>query len=120
VALDPAGDLYIADSGNDRVRKVSAATGNVNAGTATIQTIIGTGSEGFAGDGGAASQARLHGPYAVFFAQNGDFYLTDTINNRIRRVLATPFTLAQFPDTKVTKVSSLPQVEGWIVMAMPI
>ncbi|HEX5282501.1 MAG TPA: Ig-like domain repeat protein [Bryocella sp.] len=112
VALDPAGDLYIADSGNDRVRKVSASTGDVNAGTATIETIIGTGSEGFSGDGGPASQARLHGPYDLFFAQNGDFYLADTINNRIRRVLATPFTLPQFPDTKVTKISSPAEVEG--------
>ena len=112
VTLDPAGDLYIADSGNDRVRKVSASTGDVNAGTATIQTTIGTGSEGFSGDGGAANQARLHGPYALFFAQNGDFYFTDTINNRIRRVLATPFTLSQFPDTKVTKISSPPEIEG--------
>jgi len=112
VTLDPAGDLYIADSGNDRVRKVSVSTGNVNTGTATIQTIIGVGSEGFSGDGGAANQATLHGPYALFFAQNGDFYLADTINNRIRRVLATPFTLAQFSDTKVTKVSSPPQIEG--------
>ena len=110
--LDPAGDLYIADSGNDRVRKVSAATGNVNAGTATIQTIIGTGNEGFSGDGGPANQAALHGPYALFFAQNGDFYFTDTINNRIRRVLATPFALPQFPDTKVTKISSPPVIEG--------
>ena len=112
VVLDPAGDLYIADSANDRVRKVSAATGDVNAGTATIQTIVGTGSEGFSGDSGPASQATLHGPYALFFAQNGDFYLADTINNRIRRVLATPFTLPQFPDTKVTKISSPPVVEG--------
>ncbi len=112
VTLDPAGDLYIADSGNDRVRKVSSATGSVNTGTATIQTIIGAGSEGFSGDAGPASQARLHGPYALFFAQNGDFYFTDTINNRIRRVLATPFTLPQFPDTKVTKISSPPVIEG--------
>ncbi|HXS11305.1 MAG TPA: Ig-like domain repeat protein [Acidobacteriaceae bacterium] len=112
VALDPAGDLYIADSGNDRVRKVSAATGDVNAGTATIETMIGTGGEGFSGDGGPASQAKLHGPYALLFAQNGDFYFTDTINNRIRRVLATPFTLPQFPDTKVTKISSPPVIEG--------
>ena len=112
VTLDPAGDLYVADSANDRVRKVSAATGNVTAGTATIETIIGTGSEGFSGDGGPANQATLHGPYALFFAQNGDFYFTDTINNRIRRVLATPFALPPFPDTKVTKVSSPPQIEG--------
>ena len=112
VTLDPAGDLYIADSGNDRVRRVSVSTGNVNTGTATIQTIIGTGSEGFSGDGGPANQAALHGPYALFFAQNGDFYFADTINNRIRRVLATPFALQPFPDTKVTKISSPPQIEG--------
>ena len=112
VTLDPAGDLYIADSGNDRVRKVSVSTGDVTTGTATIQTIIGTGSEGFSGDGGPANQAALHGPYALFFAQNGDFYFADTINNRIRRVLATPFALQPFPDTKVTKVSSPPQIEG--------
>lgn len=112
VTFDPAGDLYIADSGNDRVRKVSSATGNVNTGTATIQTMVGTGNEGFSGDGGAATQATLHGPYALYFAQNGDLYLADTINNRIRRVLATPFTLPQFPDTKVTKISSPPQIEA--------
>lgn len=112
LTLDPAGDLYIADSANDRVRKVSAATGNVNDGTATIQTIIGVGDEGFSGDGGAANLARLHGPYSLFFAPNGDFYFTDTINNRIRRVLATPYTLPQFPDTKVTKMSSPPQIES--------
>ena len=120
VELDPAGDLYIADSGNNRVRKVSASTGSVNAGTATIQTIIGTGTADFSGDMGAANQATLHGPYALFFAQNGDFYFTDTINNCIRRVLATPFTLSQFPDTKVTKISSPPQIEGLTATATSI
>jgi len=111
VVLDPAGDLYIADSSNDRVLKVSAGTGSVNAGTATIQMIIGTGSEGDSGDGAAANLAKLHGPYALFFAQNGDFYFADTHNDRIRRVLATPFSLPPFPATKITKVSSS-QVEG--------
>ena len=111
VVLDPAGDLYIADSSNDRVLKVSAGTGSVNAGTATIQMIIGTGSEGDSGDGAAANLAKLHGPYALFFAQNGDFYFADTHNDRIRRVLATPFSLPPFPATKITKISSS-QVEG--------
>lgn len=111
VAVDPAGDLYIADSNNDRVLKVSASTGSVNAGTATIQTIIGTGSEGDSGDGGAANLAKLHGPYALFFAQNGDFYFADTHNDRIRRVLATPFKMPPFPDTKITKISSS-KIEG--------
>jgi len=112
VALDPAGDLYIADSGNDCVRKVSASTGDVTTGSALIQTIIGTGKEGYSGDAGPANAATLHGPYVVFFAQNGDFYVADTINNRIRAIPATPVTLPQFPDTKVTKTSSPPVIEG--------
>jgi sugar lactone lactonase YvrE len=112
VALDPAGDLYIADSGNDCVRKISSSTGDVTAGSATIQTIIGTGSEGYSGDSGPANKAALHGPYVVFFAQNGDAYVADTINNRIRAILATPVTLPQFPDTKVTKTSSPAVIQG--------
>lgn len=112
VTLDPAGDLYIADSGNDGVRKVSSSTGDVTTGSATIQTIIGTGSEGYSGDSGPANQAKLHGPYVIYFAQNGDLYVADTLNNRIRAVPATPLTLPQFRDTKVTKTSSPPAIQG--------
>lgn len=111
IALDPAGDLYIADSGNHCIRKVSPGSGVVNA-TAVIETIIGTTGEGFSGDGKAANKAELNGPYALFFAQNGDFYFADTHNDRIRLVSVTPFSLGQFPDTKATKVSSPPETEG--------
>ncbi len=112
IAMDPAGDLYIADSGNHCIRKVSPGSGVAN-GTAIIQTIIGVpDSEGFAGDGKAANKAELNGPYALFFAQNGDFYFADTHNDRIREVAATPVSLGQFPDTKATKVSSPAETEG--------
>lgn len=111
IALDPAGDLYIADSGNHCIRKVSPGSGVAN-GTAKIETIIGTTAEGFAGDGKAANSAELNGPYAVVFGQNGDFYFADTHNDRIREVTASPFSLGQFPDTKATKVSSPAETEG--------
>ena len=103
VILDPAGDLYIADSGNDRVRKVYAGTG-------IIQTLAGNNSEEFAGDAGAANQASLYAPYALFFDQSGNLFLADTLHNRIRRILATPFALA-YPVMRVGKLSA-PQAEG--------
>jgi sugar lactone lactonase YvrE len=103
VILDPAGDLYIADSGNDRVRKVYAGTG-------IIQTLAGNNSEEFAGDGGPANQASLYAPYALFFDQSGNLFLADTLHNRIRRILATPFALA-YPVMRVGKISA-PQAEG--------
>jgi sugar lactone lactonase YvrE len=103
VILDPAGDLYIADSGNDRVRKVYTGTG-------IIQTLSGDNSEEFAGDAGPANQASLYAPYALFFDQSGDLYLADTLHNRIRRILATPVALA-YPVMRVGKISA-PQAEG--------
>jgi sugar lactone lactonase YvrE len=103
VILDPAGDLYIADSGNNRVRKVYASTG-------IIETLAGTGNEQFAGDVGPANQAGLYAPYALFFDQSGNLFLSDTLHNRIRRILATPVALT-YPVMKVGKTSA-PQAEG--------
>ena len=103
VILDPAGDLYIADSGNNRVRKVYAGTG-------IIQTLTGNDSEQFGGDAGPANQASLYAPYALFFDQSGDLYLADTLHNRIRRILAAPVAIA-FPVMRVGKIS-VPQAEG--------
>ncbi len=112
IALDPAGDLYIADSGNHCIRKVSPGSG-VSNGTATIQTIIGTpGNGNYGGDGKAANLAQVNGPYELYFAQNGDFYFADTHNNRVREVVATPFTMPAFHDTKATKLSDDVQTEN--------
>jgi sugar lactone lactonase YvrE len=81
LALDAAGDLYIADSHNHRVREVSAAGG-------TITTIAGTGAAGFSGDGGAATAAQLDLPTALVVDAAGDVVVADTNNHRVRRIAA--------------------------------
>jgi uncharacterized protein (TIGR03437 family) len=78
VAADASGNLYIADTGNQRLRKVSA--------DGLISTIAGNGSNGFAGDGGPALNARLFAPTSVALDATGNLYIADTGNNRIRRI----------------------------------
>ena len=78
VALDGAGNLYIADRGNHRIRKVDAA--------GVITTVAGTGTVGYSGDGGAATAARLNGPEGVAPDGAGNLYIADTGNHRIRKV----------------------------------
>ncbi len=98
IATDPAGNIYIADSGNNRVRKINASTG-------FIDTIVGDGGETFGGDLGLANQAGLYGPYALFFDNvTGNLLVADMFHNRIRRVSATALTL-QFAAIRVTKAS---------------
>ena len=79
VALDSAGNLYIADGNNHRIRKVDARTGN-------ISTIAGTGTAGFGGDGGPASEAQFNGPARIAVDRAGNLYIADTDNHRIRRI----------------------------------
>ncbi len=98
VVIDPAGDIYIADSDNNRVRKISASTG-------LIETICGNNSEQFAGDGGPANLASLYGPYALFFDQTGNLFISDMFHNRIRRINALALSL-QYATIKVGNVSS--------------
>jgi large repetitive protein len=101
VIIDPAGDLYIADSGNNRIRKISLA--------GTIETVAGTGGEEFAGDGGPANLATLYGPYALHMDQAGNLFLTDMFHNRVRKVSASGLPLT-FATLRVGKVSQPPQV----------
>ena len=79
VAVDAAGNLYIADTRNQRIRKVSAATG-------VISTVAGSGTTGFSGDGGSATAAALNNPSAVALDGAGNLYISDSNNNRIRMV----------------------------------
>jgi sugar lactone lactonase YvrE len=81
VALDGAGNLYIADTANNAVRKITAATG-------IITTVAGTGAPGYvaAQDGGPAALAELNGPASVALDAAGNLYIADTYNQRIRRV----------------------------------
>src|SRR5437879_6411892 len=81
VALDASGNLYIADSGSNRIRKVAAATG-------IITTVAGNGNYGFAGDGGAATSASIDNPAGVALDASGNLYIADRNNNRVRKVAA--------------------------------
>jgi len=78
VALDAAGDLYIADTWNNRIRKVDTQD--------IITTVAGNGSETYAGDGGAAINASLFRPLGVAVDGAGDLYIADTQSQRVRKV----------------------------------
>jgi hypothetical protein len=82
VYVDPAGDIFIADTGNNVIREVVFATGK-------IQTVAGmnAGSPGFGGDGGLATSALLSSPSGVFLDALGNIFIADTGNNVIREVL---------------------------------
>jgi trimeric autotransporter adhesin len=81
IAVDPAGNLYVADSPAHRIYVIDAAT-------RTIRTFAGDGSLGFSGDGGPAGAARLSYPEGVMAAANGDVYFADVANHRVRRIEA--------------------------------
>lgn len=78
VEVDAAGNLYIAESGNHRIRRVGP--------DGTISTVAGSGDQGYSGDGGAATAARLDTPRSVTVDAVGNLYIADTLNHRIRRV----------------------------------
>jgi uncharacterized protein (TIGR03437 family) len=78
IALDTAGNLFIADSGNERIRKVSA--------NGTIATVAGNGSFQFSGDGGPATSAAVGFPQAVALDASGNLFIADPFNDRVRKV----------------------------------
>ena len=78
LAIDAAGNLYIPDTPNNRIRKVDTK--------GIITTIAGTGTPGFSGDGGPARKAELNGPTNVSVDGRGNIYISDTENHRIRRI----------------------------------
>jgi len=81
VAVDSTGNFYIADTENNRIRKVNASDGK-------ISTVAGTGSSSFGGDSGAATSAQVNGPMGVAFDSAGNLYIADTDNHRIRKINA--------------------------------
>jgi uncharacterized protein (TIGR03437 family) len=78
VAADSAGNLYIADKANDRVRRIGT--------NGVVTTVAGTGTAGFGGDGGAAINALLNGPERLAFDTSGNLYIADIGNYRVRKV----------------------------------
>ena len=79
VSVDSAGDLYIADYADNRIREVNAATG-------VMTTVAGSGTAGSTGNGGAATIARLHGPADIALDSAGNLFIVDAMNNAIREV----------------------------------
>jgi sugar lactone lactonase YvrE/predicted esterase len=78
LALDSAGNLYIADSANHRVRRLAP--------NGTITTVAGSGAAGFSGDGGKATAAQLHTPAGLAVDRQGNLFIADSFNRRIRKV----------------------------------
>ena len=94
VAVDNSGNVYIADTGHDRIRRVDSA--------GTITTIAGSGLLGFSGDAGPAVQAQLHTPEAVAVDGSRNLFIADTINNRIRILTQTKPPITLPPPTSLT------------------
>jgi hypothetical protein len=78
-AIDSAGNIYIADINNHRIRKVDVATN-------TITTICGNGTAAFSGDGGPALAAQLNSPQHLAFDKSWNLYVSDVLNRRIRKI----------------------------------
>lgn len=79
LALDAAGNLYISDSYNNRIRKVDATSG-------LIDTVAGNGMDGFSGDGGISTRVQLNYPRGISVGGSGTLYIADTDNMVIRSI----------------------------------
>ena len=80
VVVDSAGDLFLCDGGNNVVREVVKATGD-------IITVAGNGTAGYKGDGQAATASELYNPNSVTVDSAGDLFISDENNNVIREVV---------------------------------
>jgi uncharacterized protein (TIGR03437 family) len=99
VAVDAAGNLYIADHTNNRVRKVTLS--------GTITTLAGNGQTGYAGDRGPAASSILNSPNSVALDSIGNLYIADSGNGRIRRVDAVTGIITTFAGTGAYSYSGI-------------
>ncbi len=82
LAVDAKGNIYIVEENGNSIRKIDATTG-------TINTVIGNGTPGFGGDGGPASAATFYAPMGIAIGQNGNIYIADVGNMRVRYIRST-------------------------------
>ena len=102
VALDGAGNLFIADTSNQRIRKVDAA--------GRISTVAGDGTRGYGGDGGPAAAAQLFWPQHVALDGAGNLYIADWGNDRIRRLTPAPAPPPRIPAAGIVLATGTPAV----------
>ena len=98
ISLHHLGNIYIADTFNNRIRKVTVSTG-------IISTIAGTGTISYSGDNGAATSATLNYPYGVGLDTAGNVYIADRNNNRIRKVTISTGIITTIAGTGTTTYS---------------
>lgn len=112
LALDPAGNIYLADSGNQRLLRIDGATG-------LISTAAGTATQGFSGDAGPAALATLDTPRAVALSPGGLVTIADAGNQRVRQLLGDPA-----PATPIQTIAGLgitvPAVFSLAATASPV
>jgi uncharacterized protein (TIGR03437 family) len=114
VVVDDNGDIFIADTGNNRIRQVTP--------DGLIHTIAGQAAAGFAGDGGPAASAQINAPGGLLLDGAGDLYFADTGNNRVRRLvpgIAAPSPLVVLPPLSAVSAASLspgPVAPGEIIV----
>lgn len=106
VSVNAAGNFFISDSGNNRIRRVDGTTG-------IITTFAGNGNFGFGGDNGPALSASFASPTGVVVDNQGNMYIGDLFNNRIRLVLLNPkvtlsTTTAPFANQPINATATLP------------
>ena len=92
VATDNSGNVYIADMGNNRIRKIDAS--------GIITTFAGNGTGGFSGDNGPAASCELNGPAGIAFDADGNMFVADKSNERIRRIANVSTAVNALTETK--------------------
>jgi uncharacterized protein (TIGR03437 family) len=110
LAVDPQGNLYIADTGNDRIRVIGS--------DGIIRTIAGTGAAGFDGDGGPALSAVLNAPTGLTVDAAGNIWIADTANNRVRKLAPSPVASPDVTPPAIVNAASMlagPVAPGEIV-----
>lgn len=98
LAVDSSNNLYIADSNNCVIRKVTASTGIISTVAGTAPDVNGTHC-GFSGDSGVATSAQLYTPYGIAFGNEGDMFIVDYNNQRVRKVDGSTGTITTFAGT---------------------